>query len=158
MFVPWLACKKISWLACKKISWVACKKIKITRTRCRCRYKRTPRWLPVKKSHDPSGVSRCRYKSTPRYFLCPCCCQVFLPKIYPTPITWVKGLRVRVFGWWALPTPDFWLLIVKWSIPDTRPLRHHYVPNMRYPSTYPSTDKASAPYPGTYPMSQINRG
>eukprot|EP00956_Cyclotella_meneghiniana_P021412 scaffold39032_cov70-Cyclotella_meneghiniana.AAC.2 len=27
----------------------------------------------------------------------------------------------------------------------------------RYPSTYPSTDEASAPYPGTYPRSQINR-
>eukprot|EP00956_Cyclotella_meneghiniana_P030338 scaffold75898_cov21-Cyclotella_meneghiniana.AAC.1 len=27
----------------------------------------------------------------------------------------------------------------------------------RYPTTYPSTDLVSAPYPGTYPRSQITR-
>eukprot|EP00956_Cyclotella_meneghiniana_P011630 scaffold16368_cov73-Cyclotella_meneghiniana.AAC.8 len=36
----------------------------------------------------------------------------------------------------------------------TQPLRYQM---WTYPTTYPSTDLVSAPYPGTYPRSQITR-
>eukprot|EP00956_Cyclotella_meneghiniana_P037670 scaffold142718_cov64-Cyclotella_meneghiniana.AAC.1 len=43
-------------------------------------------------------------------------------------------------------------------MPDTRyPGKMPRVRMWRHPTTYPSTDLVSAPYPGTYPRSQITR-
>eukprot|EP00956_Cyclotella_meneghiniana_P025686 scaffold54060_cov32-Cyclotella_meneghiniana.AAC.5 len=74
-----------------------------------------------------------------------------VPKIYLTPDTRVKG---RHFSKRGICSPR--------RIPtlfDRVPTRSPWYEMWRYPSTYPSTDEASAPYPGTYPYprSQINR-
>eukprot|EP00956_Cyclotella_meneghiniana_P001402 scaffold1537_cov37-Cyclotella_meneghiniana.AAC.1 len=106
-----------------------------------------------------------------------CLTTGLLPEIFLTPDTRVKCLRVRVFSWRATypttypislvpggrypntyPTVHSKLGYHRWSdrvYPTTYPISAYQM--WRYPSTYPSMDLVSAPYPGTYPRSQITR-